>query len=139
MQPPQKSMSGRYWIGFALCVFAIGAQAEELSTYTGAELYKRFCASCHGVNADGTGPIAPMLKVMVPDLTRIAKRHGGKFPADAIQQIIDGRQVRPPHGPRDMPVWGWEFLKADGDAAARQRADELIAKLVKHLSTLQKN
>ena len=124
----------------ALVLATSSAGAEELSNYSGAQLYKRFCASCHGVDADGNGPIAPMFKTIVPDLRMIAKRHGGKYPSETIHQIIDGRLTRPPHGPRDMPVWGWEFLKADGDdAAARQRADELITRLVNYISTLQKN
>jgi len=128
------------WVALSIsfCACSLDARGEELSNYTGAELFKRFCASCHGVDADGDGPIAPMLKVAVPDLTRIAKRHGGKFPAEGVQQIIDGRQTRPPHGPRDMPVWGWEFQQA-GDAASRKQAEDLIARLVKYLSTVQRN
>ncbi len=76
---------------------------------------------------------------MVPDLTRIAKRHGGQFPTERMYQIIDGRLTRPPHGTRDMPVWGWEFSRVDGDdAAAKARADEVIAKLVEYLRSVQK-
>jgi mono/diheme cytochrome c family protein len=141
--PTAKALLVHGWLVVGLSLFAGGApciaHSEELSNYTGGELYKRFCASCHGVDADGNGPVAPLLKVMVPDLTRIAKRHGGKFPAEIVQQIVDGRQARSPHGPRDMPIWGWEFQKAGDDAAAKQRADELIGRLVKYLSTVQKN
>jgi mono/diheme cytochrome c family protein len=130
----------RLSLALLLCVFAWSASAEDLASYTGAELYGRFCASCHGADAAGDGPVAPMLKVMVPDLRLISRRQGGKYPAETIRRIIDGRDTRPPHGPRDMPVWGYEFAKAGADsAAARQQSQELIDRLVKHLSTLQKN
>jgi mono/diheme cytochrome c family protein len=119
--------------------FAANSYAVDLSSYTGEQLFTRFCASCHGTTASGDGPVAPELKSIVPDLTRIAKRQGGKFPADRIHQIIDGRLTRPPHGSRDMPVWGWEFLAADGDSpAARERAEELITRMVEYLRTIQK-
>jgi mono/diheme cytochrome c family protein len=123
----------------ALLFSAASANAVELSNYTGQELYKRFCASCHGITGEGDGPVASSMKVMTPDLTRIAKRQSGKFPAERLHQIIDGRLTRPPHGTRDMPVWGREFTMVDGDdEAARQRAEELIQKLVEHLRSIQK-
>jgi mono/diheme cytochrome c family protein len=129
-------------IRIGLCIvlssLAWSASSEELGSYNGAELYKRFCASCHGENGNGEGPVAPILKVMVPDLRLIARRHGGKFPADQIQRIIDGRDIKIPHGTRAMPVWGYEFTAASSDANAQQTA-ELVGRLVKHISTLQKN
>lgn len=39
-----------------------------------------YCASCHGVDAKGEGPVAKSLNVKPSDLTRIAARSGGKFP-----------------------------------------------------------
>jgi len=124
---------------FTLSCLAAQAHAVELSSYTGAELYQRFCASCHGKTGTGDGPVASSLAVVTPDLTRIAKRHGGNFPAERIYQIVDGRLTRPPHGTRDMPVWGWEFLRVDGDdPAAKQRAQDLIGRLVEHLRLMQR-
>jgi mono/diheme cytochrome c family protein len=114
-------------------------QAEELIGYTGVELYKRFCASCHGLEGRGDGPVAVTLKSMVPDLTTLARRRRGEFPAVQVRRIIDGQTVRPPHGSRDMPVWGWEFAAAQGaDEAARQRSRELIERLVEYLRTIQR-
>jgi hypothetical protein len=43
---------------------------------------------------------------MVPDLTLLARRHGGTFPEDEVRKIIDGRTTLPPHGSREMSVWG---------------------------------
>jgi len=115
------------------------SHAVELSSYSGQELYMRFCASCHGITGVGDGPVASSIKGMTPDLTRIAKRQGGTFPGDRVQRIIDGRLTQPPHGSREMPVWGWEFLAADGDdAATRRRSEELIVRLVEYLRSIQK-
>lgn len=120
-------------------MLTVPSHAVELSSYTGEQLYKRFCASCHGATGVGDGPVSSSLAVVTPDLTRIAKRHGGNYPAERIYQIIDGRLTRPPHGTRDMPVWGWEFLRVDGDdPAARLRAQELVARLVEHLRSMQR-
>ncbi len=47
--------------------------AAPLQSLSGMQLYERLCASCHGVAAKGDGPIAPLIKIGVPDLTRIAE------------------------------------------------------------------
>ena len=116
-----------------------GCGADEAPDFSGAELYGVFCASCHGVDAHGDGPVAPAMKTKVPDLTRIAARNGGVFPAEQVRQSIDGQKIRPAHGARDMPVWGWEFYAMKGeDAARRKRVAELIARLVDHLGSIQR-
>lgn len=117
----------------------VPAGAEEAPGTTGAALYKTYCASCHGIYGRGDGPVAPSLKVEVPDLTRIAARHGGEFPAEQIRKIIDGRSTRPPHGPRDMPVWGDAFRTGGGEKPqADQRANEWIQLLTEYLRSIQR-
>lgn len=107
---------------------------------TGGQLYLSLCSSCHGTAAHGDGPIAPLIKNGVPDLTLLAQRNGGEFPADGVRRTIDGRFERSAHGARDMPVWGWRLY--DGttfdDPAARGRTDALIDQLVSYLQSLQK-
>lgn len=126
-------------IAVATLMLPIRAGAEELSGYNGAQLYKRFCASCHGLQGLGDGPVAPSLNVMVPDLIHIARRHGGEFPADLVRRIIDGRAVQVSHGTRDMPVWGYEFRNAvTGGAAADSATEELVNRLVDYLRSIQK-
>jgi hypothetical protein len=113
--------------------------AGEAPDMTGAELYQRFCASCHGVAARGDGPVAASLKARVPDLTRIAARNGGVFPKQQVRQCIDGQTMTSAHGTREMPVWGWEFYAVKGeDAARRRRVAELMTLLVDHLESLQR-
>jgi len=117
---------------------APAAGAADYTAYSGAELYQRFCASCHGRLARGDGPVSHGLAVAVPDLTRIAERHGGKFPDNWTYRVIDGRESLLSHGPRDMPVWGVELWREQGaDVTAGEKTRDAIARLVEYLRTLQ--
>jgi len=111
-------------------------QAASAQT-DGAALYRTYCASCHGENGRGDGPVAPVLRVAPPDLTRLAQRHGGTYPADRVAERIDGRTHVAAHGPSEMPVWGDRLasrsLAGEGDRAL----DARVAALVEHLRTLQ--
>ncbi len=114
---------------------------HDLMQMSGLEMYESLCASCHGASAQGDGPVAPLIKIHVPDLTRIAQRNGGEFPAEDVHRTIDGRFEHPAHGPRDMPVWGWQFYRSQSmnDPAERARVDALIDRLVDYLRTIQKS
>ena len=114
---------------------------RDVSNMTGAEMYQSFCASCHGVSGVGDGPVAPLIKTRVPDLTRIAHRDGGEFPAEDVRRTIDGRFDRPAHGSRDMPVWGWQFYSSNAlpESAERARVSVLIDRLVEYLRSIQKD
>src|SRR5512139_953528 len=114
------------------------AGAEELATSSGAQLYQRYCASCHGREGRGDGPVASTFKAAVPDLTLLARRRGNQFPRDVVRRVIDGQEIRPQHGSRMMPVWGQEFWVAEGaDEKARQQAAAAIDRLVQHLESMQ--
>ena len=114
------------------------ARADDLSSYSGPQLFARYCASCHGALGEGDGPVAPFFKLAPPDLRRIAARHGGRFPEDQVRAIVDGRANLAPHGERQMPVWGLEFLFAEGTTPEGQaRAREHITRLVEYLRSIQ--
>jgi len=112
----------------------------ELRSLSGLELYGRLCASCHGVDGHGDGPVAPMIKTGVPDLTRVAARDGGEFPTEDVRRIIDGRTDRRAHGPRDMPVWGWQLYDISNPdyTSERARTDSMIDRLVTYLQSIQR-
>ena len=117
-------------------------QATDLAPfldYNGDQLFQRFCASCHGKFGYGDGPVAPAIKVLIPDLTQLSKRSGGRFPADRVREIIDGRAVLPAHGTRPMPVWGYELeAQVPEDQPSRAAAQGLIDRLVDYLSSRQR-
>jgi mono/diheme cytochrome c family protein len=105
----------------------------------GEAIYKVSCGACHGVDGRGTGPVAPLLTVPVPDLTRIAQRRGGEFPELEIFRIIDGQSEMASHGARHMPVWGYEFFGEDeDDEVAHRRATEKVDRLVAYLRSIQR-
>lgn len=115
------------------------AVAEDLSTSTGAQLFQRFCASCHGKGGGGDGPVAPFFKLLPPDLTGLSYRSGGTYPAERVRRIIDGRERTLPHGARQMPVWGLEFEQtAEQGTAAPAASPASIARLVEYLRSIQK-
>jgi mono/diheme cytochrome c family protein len=72
----------------------------------GASAFQSFCASCHGIDGKGNGPLRDQLKVAAPNLTILAKKNGGVLPVSALYEVIDGRKVIAAHGTRKMPVWG---------------------------------
>jgi len=131
-------------IGLVLLLIAtVAGRADDeaysvYSQYSGAQLYTRFCASCHGDQGHGDGRVAGSFKTVIPDLTQLARRHGGTFPEEQVRKIIDGRATLPPHGSREMPVWGFEFLTQGAPRpAAQQQADELVARLSNYIRSLQ--
>lgn len=93
------------------------------------------CASCHGADARGRGPIVEWLTKSPPDLTTLARANGGVFPIARVFESIEGASVAP-HGPRDMPVWGqvyrveaaeyWGELPYDPQQVVRARILGLI-------------
>lgn len=110
------------------------------SALSGVELYERLCSSCHGDTARGDGPVAPLIKTGVPDLTRLARNDGGEFPVEDVRRAIDGRWDRRAHGSRDMPVWGWQLFDMSSQNAEGERAqvDSMIDRLVSYLQSVQR-
>jgi mono/diheme cytochrome c family protein len=123
-----------------LAIAVPAAEAQDYADFTGAQLFARFCASCHGAQGRGDGPVAPTLKVEVPDLTRLVKRQGDPFPVEQVRRIVDGREVIAAHGARRMPVWGYEFATATASEpeAGAENAARVVDRIVDHLKTFQR-
>jgi len=102
-------------------------QQTLIVSIRGDNLCKTYCASCHGDDAKGKGPMAAWLKVPPPDLTRIAARNGGAFPLSRVDGIIAGEEALPSgHGTRAMPIWGPVFSQVTRDQdLGRVRIDNL--------------
>jgi mono/diheme cytochrome c family protein len=105
----------------------------------GAPLYVQHCASCHGREGRGDGPAAPALVRRPADLTAIAARRGGAFPAGEIARVVDGRFDLAAHGSREMPVWGARFGEHVPDPEIKDSiARGNIACLVEYLKSIQR-
>lgn len=87
------------------------------------EMFRTYCATCHGTLGKGDGPAAVALKKAPADLTKISARSGGKFPTVRVSRFIEGVDEIAAHGSRDMPVWGSLFrsLHAGDQAGAQMR------------------
>ena len=83
-------------------------------TVSGPELYRSYCAVCHGQDGKGNGPAAPGLKTQPADLTLLAKNAGGKFPANRVTNILNSEEPVTAHGSKDMPIWGPLFRLMGG-------------------------
>jgi len=100
-----------------------GKQEDIPVTFSlsGAEMYKTWCASCHGAQGKGDGPAAAALKRTPADLTQLAKKNRGRFPTEIVRTYIDGSRVVAAHGSREMPVWGTFFLRLGDEKTVTYR------------------
>ncbi len=113
-------------------------QPETSLAITGKHIFVQYCSSCHGLDGRGNGPTAEVISVPPADLTKIAKRRGGSFPAAEIASYIDGRTVIPGHGTREMPVWGRRFSDNIRDESLREEIVRgNLTVLVEHLKSIQ--
>jgi mono/diheme cytochrome c family protein len=103
-----------------LSVFVSAALAQTPTTPQrvprdfGKVEFEAACASCHGTNGKGNGPLVSLLTRKPTDLTLLAKNNQGVFPMNRLYEVIDGEGV-PAHGARDMPVWGRAYRMMDAD------------------------
>ena len=120
--------------GVVVLCSALAVSAGRTPAKGGAEgrvFYMRYCSSCHGVAADGHGPVAPVLTRPPSDLRRLGERYGRPLPADRIARWVDGREDVAAHGSREMPVWGERFR------APEQAMDPRIRAIVSYLESVQ--
>jgi len=94
------------WLMIANITVGLNAVASAQDIDIGKSEFQSSCASCHGVDGKGKGPVSDQLKVAPTDLTIIAKKNNGVFPISALYETIDGRKAVAAHGTREMPVWG---------------------------------
>lgn len=121
----------------SLSLFGQSSQEDKPLPVTfslsGAEMYKTWCASCHGEKGKGDGPAAAALKTRPADLTQLTKKNGGKFPTERVRNSIEGSEKVSAHGSREMPVWG-TFFRSIGDGGA---ATYRIVTLANYVESLQ--
>jgi mono/diheme cytochrome c family protein len=123
-------------VGAVYVAAAPPSKPDPAAAAQGKVTYARYCASCHGSEAAGDGPLAADLRVPPPDLTLLSVRSGGSFPFEAVAKAIDGRKGTRGHGPPDMPVWGEVFARTQGaDAPSPASA---VGRITHYLWTLQR-
>ncbi len=105
----------------AMLLLSAPAQAQQ--SEAAEETFIRYCASCHGIEGRGNGPMSAVLTVLPSDLTTLAQRHDGVFPRFRVIARIDGRDPLVAHG-SPMPVYG-DFFEGKG-VAVRVETGELV-------------
>jgi mono/diheme cytochrome c family protein len=103
------------------------AAAPATSAASGEEMFKSYCASCHGPRGKGDGPAASAFKTAPSDLTMLAKKNSGKFPDDKVKTVLRNG-VSPAHGSADMPVWGPVF------SAVSQNTPQIVTLRISNLT-----
>ncbi|MCB1487128.1 MAG: c-type cytochrome [Bauldia sp.] len=93
---------------FCLLAFASGPALSQDANLGKVE-FEANCAACHGPSGKGDGPFAEYITTPVADLTLLANKNNGQFPADRVREFVDGRAEVAQHGTRDMPIWGAEY------------------------------
>jgi len=107
---------------FSFASFSATARAQDKKAahlpgsnpVSGLQLYKRYCAVCHGNDLKGNGPVSPEFKNPPSDLTTLAQRHEGKFPDEYVQDVLQNGVKKPAHGNTEMPIWGPLFASING-------------------------
>lgn len=118
---------------------AAGARSGESQRIAaGRAEYETYCMACHGINGDGTGPVAPYMDPPPADLRKIKAKNGGVFPHAKIEAWIDGRDPIASHGTRDMPIWGAAFREeTELDQLSETRVRGRIVLLVHYIESIQ--
>lgn len=107
----------------AAVAFATSAAAEDAAI--GERLFVDHCAACHGTDAKGDGPMAPVLSVRPANLTDLSAGNGGVFPTDQVIRRIDGTTEVLAHG-GSMPLFGL-ILEGPSEAILTPDGSEIIA------------
>ena len=115
-----------------------GASDQELPplirSVKGPDLFRAYCASCHGIDAKGNGPAAASLKTKPADLTVLTQKNRGTFPEARVRKVIMGDDVIASHGSREMPIWGPIFHQIEEDI---DRGNVRLQNLVQYLESIQ--
>lgn len=115
----------------AVWVFAgfgsvLAATNSENAVETGQAHYLFFCANCHGVNGDGKGPMAELLKIAPADLTLLKQTGGAQSVTERVLRAVDGRHKVGDKENYKMPIFS-EDLEA-----------KKVIEIGEYLKTIQK-
>ena len=120
-------------------LFMMQGTAQAQDAEAGAALYDNYCATCHGLEGRGKGPMAPALLLQPPSLRDLTARYG-VFPTARVVARIDGRDPLVSHG-SPMPVYG-PFFEGDDTPLKAETGQPImtsrpIVDLVAYLRAIQ--
>jgi mono/diheme cytochrome c family protein len=123
----------------ALAFTGIGGAA--MAEPPGQADYERYCASCHGLEGTGHGPMRAVLTLAPTDLSALSAVNGGTFPLERVVKRIDGRDPLVAHG-SPMPVYGTLFdygksVTLEMPSGEKIMTTQPVADLVAYIKGLQ--
>lgn len=82
------------------------AESDDEAIKKGAAHFRIFCVNCHGMEADGNGPLAKILKIQPADLTTLKRTlPEGMTVQELVFRAVDGRHKVGEGQQRNMPVF----------------------------------
>jgi mono/diheme cytochrome c family protein len=128
----------------AYAQIGIAAAPGKAQISAGEFEFRLYCSQCHGMEAIGNGPVAPVLKTRPANLRMLTKKNGGIFPEQEIHDFIDGTKQIAAHGNREMPIWGLAFQYREGTMPhsgvpplSADEVDQRIDRLVDYIRSIQ--
>lgn len=123
-----------------ICLMSVTAcrnsEPKEAAIAGGRADFQAYCASCHGRDGKGNGPVADRLKTRPADLTQLSKKFDGVFPSEYVLRTIDGRQEIMAHGSRTMPVWG-KIWRSEDDPQSEIETQRILTELLSYIESIQ--
>ena len=131
-----------FWVtAFAAQLAGGVGQAQDAAF--GGEIYKTYCAVCHGKAGAGDGMVGELFAQRPANLKHLSRGNGGVFPTERVTDAIYGRGKIAGHGPTKMPIWGGYFMaealesRAIDPAEAAMITKGRVLSVVAYLETLQ--
>ena len=141
MTEEEGRVNNRTMMGAAASVALVLSGANAFAVDPIAQQEYSVCASCHGADGKGDGPMVDLLTSKPSDLTKLSANNGGVFPLERVIQIVDGRSPMAAHGSRDMPIWGSRFSSqytgTGGPLGSEMEVRGRILSIVYYVQTLQ--
>jgi mono/diheme cytochrome c family protein len=109
----------------------------KTSASSGKQMYTSYCASCHGMDGKGSGPVAPALKKQPADLSVLSRNNGGKFPSEHFNAVLQFGEETSAHGTAEMPVWGTVLTRMDVGVPEPEMRALRVSNLNRYIQSLQ--
>lgn len=107
---------------------------QDMQADFGERSYRLFCVGCHGIDGRGNGEVAEALDMDVGDLTLIARRNRGVFPATEVAAAIAGLSDSSGHKQLAMEPWAKMFAEEFRQFAQENATvNALVARRINHL------
>ena len=97
-------------VSITAAILLAPGRAQAQSVEFGEMLYQQNCASCHGPEGAGDGPVSVHIQPTPPDLRQLASGNNGIYPFGAVWDSIASGSLSV-HGTSRMPVWGDVFME----------------------------